>query len=102
VERLGGIMGFQYDVNDHTFENRRESVIFYDGFWYEEKTEAMLFGDDASQTVEMDKKYLALILAYFDQPGKRTLFGLGEFIANAKKNLRDFEHGEVKDNGKDK
>ena len=26
-------MGMQFDVTEHVFENRLESVIFYDGKW---------------------------------------------------------------------
>lgn len=83
-------MGYQYTVGLHTFELRRESVIFYDGKWYEEPPAHSLFGDGPTQTVEIDKKYLALIIAYFDDPRRRELYGLTEMID---------EHKEAIDSG---
>src|SRR3990167_2851382 len=81
-------MGMQFDVAQHVFENRRESVIFYDGCWYSRPDDRQLFGNTGgTQSIEMSKEYLACILAYFDATENRERFRLVDLVTRYRSDL---------------
>lgn len=49
-------MGLQFDAGRHCIENRRESVILYDGEWYTRKGGGAIFAaGKVPQSVEVTK-----------------------------------------------
>lgn len=88
-------MGTQYSVGRHTFENRRESVILYDGDWYnhrDDRSKCLIFGNTGEeQSVELDKEFLGYILAWFDDKQMREKFCLVDAVKFAKQEIESEE-----------
>jgi len=77
----------QYDAGRHCVENRRESVILYDGEWYTRKGGGAIFAEGRSQSVEVNKELLAYWIAFFDNPDMRIKFNLVDLITFAKNEI---------------
>lgn len=81
-------MGLQFDAGRHCIENRRESVILYDGEWYTRKGGGAIFAaGKVPQSVEVTKELLAYWIAFFDNPDMRDRFGMADLIIFAKNEI---------------
>ena len=81
-------MGMQFDFGRHTFENRRESIILYDGEYMSGVLPHLFSGSSGQEkSIEMTKEYLAYLLVYFDNESHRRRFGLLERIAEVRQEM---------------